>query len=462
MVRIATLKSLSQSFREFKVGPIPIRCYHFQRSKKNHLYGVLADSGDRFRWFDPTINLRVDAWGSYAEGSCGGGDPANINFVIGDRQIHTKDLFTMFQTNKETEQLDSILGYYCFRFDPEKMDTRSPWGTCPQHIVRIPKYTLIDKNSETIQLLSFGTLADAGDAVTTESASTCSAWTPKMATWQPVEGRERFETRVATTEAACRAKTLEKVVIARCEVARYRGSTEKVRALTFEMLCQRFQNTMVFDIPMGEGGFIGATPETLIRIDHGRVETHALAGTVTARPNDMLKDAKLLREHACVTQDIRQRLDGICHQVDVDPTPSVREANGVYHLQTPIRGRLKEGGTLFDAIKQLHPTPALCGTPRIDSLRWLRQTESLDRGFYGGPVGLFDLRGETGIAAVAIRSAVLQANEAFSYAGAGIVSGSIPAAEWDETSAKLAAIQGSLNAVQRNHLADESEVASWR
>ena len=155
-------------------------------------------------------------------------------------------------------------------------------------------------------------------------------------------------------------------------------------------------------------------------------------------------------------------MDEICHQVDVDPKPSVREANGVYHLQTPIRGRLKEGGTLFDAIKQLHPTPALCGTPRIDSLRWLRQTESLDRGFYGGPVGVFDLRGETGIAAVAIRSAVLQANEAYSYAGAGIVIGSIPAAEWDETSAKLAAIQGTLDAVQRGGAADDSEVASWR
>ena len=96
------------------------------------------------------------------------------------------------------------------------------------------------------------------------------------------------------------------------------------RSCAGSALCQRFPTTMVFDIPMGRGGFIGATPETLIRIENGRVETHALAGTVTANPLGMLGDAKLLREHACVTRDISRRLDAICHLVDIDSQPGIR------------------------------------------------------------------------------------------------------------------------------------------
>ena len=452
MICISALRRLSLSFTEFRVGPTALQCFRIDRINKAYLQTEFRGLEGRFSWFDPRANVRVDAWGSYAEGQCQDNDPTKIDFSIEGRSVDAAKLFTMFRTSDAAGRLESIFGYFCFRFDPEKGDTQSPWANCPEYIVRIPKYTMIDQGADTVEVLVFGPVAEVTDAVILGSAPTLSTPGPTLAPWQPIESRSRFETRVAKTEAACEAGKLEKVVVARCEVASFEGCTRRVRALAFEALCQRFPNTMVFDIPMGRGGFIGATPETLIRIENGRVETHALAGTVTANPLGMLGDAKLLREHACVTRDISRRLDAICHQVDIDSQPGIREANGVYHLQTPIRGQLKEGGTLFEAIKQLHPTPALCGTPRTESLQWLRQTESLDRGFYGGPVGLFDLRGLAGVSAVAIRSAVLQDHKAYSYAGAGIVIGSVPSAEWDETSAKLAAIQDTLEVVQRDEI----------
>jgi len=88
-----------------------------------------------------------------------------------------------------------------------------------------------------------------------------------------------------------------------------------------------------------------------------------------------------------------------------------------------------------ELVARLHPTPALGGSPRRAALDWLRRHEGLDRGLFGGLLGVLEPGGAE--LRVAIRGALLQGRNARLWAGAGLVPGSDPAREWEETEAKL-------------------------
>ena len=90
---------------------------------------------------------------------------------------------------------------------------------------------------------------------------------------------------------------------------------------------------------------------------------------------------------------------------------------------------------VLDCLRKLHPTPALAGMPKDASLQFLRSREA-PRGWFGGPVGWMDRDGN-GEFAVGIRAALHEGSSARMFAGAGIVEGSIPEQEWEETDQKL-------------------------
>ena len=104
---------------------------------------------------------------------------------------------------------------------------------------------------------------------------------------------------------------------------------------------------------------------------------------------------------------------------------------------------LRDGESILELVERLHPTPAVGGAPREAALEWIARREDLERGWYAGPVGFVDADGG-GDFCVALRSAVLRGDEARLFAGAGIVSGSIPDAELQETRLKLRAMLGPL------------------
>jgi len=87
-------------------------------------------------------------------------------------------------------------------------------------------------------------------------------------------------------------------------------------------------------------------------------------------------------------------------------------------------------------VGDLHPTPAVGGTPRKQALEWLAENEKMERGWFAGPVGWVNDRGE-GDFAIALRVALLRGHIAHLHAGAGIVAGSIPEDELRETSLKM-------------------------
>ena len=108
----------------------------------------------------------------------------------------------------------------------------------------------------------------------------------------------------------------------------------------------------------------------------------------------------------------------------------------IQHLETKIVAKVPLGLSLLAIVESLHPTPAVCGMPREVALAVLTENEVFDRGWYAGPVGWLDSNGR-GIFVPALRSAVLRNGSWRLFAGAGIVAGSDPVSEWEETEIKF-------------------------
>ncbi|TMK77424.1 MAG: isochorismate synthase, partial [Actinobacteria bacterium] len=117
-------------------------------------------------------------------------------------------------------------------------------------------------------------------------------------------------------------------------------------------------------------------------------------------------------------------------------TPSTLSTSKVWHLATDIEGRLRDPLDALSLAALLHPTPAVCGTPREAALAAIKELEQIERALYAGIVGWMDAAGD-GEWAVVLRCAEMQGRIALLFAGAGIVADSDPEAELAETDAKF-------------------------
>lgn len=205
-------------------------------------------------------------------------------------------------------------------------------------------------------------------------------------------------------------------------------------------------------------GFIGASPELLVRRSGYEVTSHPLAGTV-ARSGDAATDDATLRallaspkersEHSIVVDEIASALAPLCSVLEVPESPTVLMLRNVSHLGTAILGKLVEDAgrgrpaSALQLVARLHPTPAVGGRPREAALDWQRGHEGFARRSYAGPVGWVDSQGD-GEWVLGVRSAYVSGAKASLYAGNGIVVASQPDAELAETQLKLQALLSAL------------------
>ena len=256
-------------------------------------------------------------------------------------------------------------------------------------------------------------------------------------------GVEWWRGAVRAALAAIGAGRLDKVVLAREAVV------EADRPFPRGELLRRLRgrpggSTYLY----ASGGFVGASPELLVR-RQGRVAvSRPMAGTVPRGGSASAEADGLARltgspkeavEHRLVVDAVAEGLAKVADRVQVGRPEVVRLAT-VAHLATEITADLT--GPLPSALELaalLHPTPAVGGSPRDAALAAIATLEPFDRGCYAGPVGWVDRAGD-GEWAVAIRCATLTGRRAHLIAGAGVVPGSDPDAEWAETEHKLRAM----------------------
>jgi isochorismate synthase len=236
---------------------------------------------------------------------------------------------------------------------------------------------------------------------------------------------------------------LEKVVLAR----QVRLPAEAVvdAATALARLRRETTTGLIFAVASAGRCFLGATPERLVRLQGGQVQTAALAGsrrrgaTATedaALEQELLRSSKDRWEHAIVARELTDGLGAA--GVELAPTPRsvVLKLGSVQHLYTPLGGSVDGGCTILDLLERLHPSPAVGGYPRAEALAWIRGREGIDRGWYAGPIGWMDTDGN-GDFAVGIRSALLDRYGALLFAGCGIMGDSRPEDEFGESELKL-------------------------
>jgi len=236
---------------------------------------------------------------------------------------------------------------------------------------------------------------------------------------------------------------MDKVVLARAAQLRATAPFDAARAL--QTLTKNYADCTLFAIARDDQCFLGATPERLVQLRAGQVKTMSLAGSI-ARGKSAAEDERLgqtlLRsdkdraEHAFVVQAIVEALSELCAPLQVAPEPGLLKLGNIQHLSTLITGHLANGHTVLDLVERLHPTPAVGGRPLPVALEFIRAHERLDRGWYAGPVGWMNARGE-GEFVVALRSALVRDDTATLFAGCGIVAHSDPKREYAEARLKL-------------------------
>jgi isochorismate synthase len=192
---------------------------------------------------------------------------------------------------------------------------------------------------------------------------------------------------------------------------------------------------------------VGASPELLVERRAELVTCRPFAGSAPRSPDPavdrangaaLAESAKNLHEHQLVVDEVRKALEPLCVDLRIAPHPELSSTSTVWHLNTPISGRLRESSTTaIELAVALHPTPAVGGVPRGPATDLINALEG-DRGFYAGAVGWCDAAGD-GTWVVSIRCAELAPDRrsAIARAGGGIVAESDPDEEVAETTTKF-------------------------
>jgi anthranilate synthase component 1 len=195
---------------------------------------------------------------------------------------------------------------------------------------------------------------------------------------------------------------------------------------------------------------VGASPETLVRVEDGAVTIRPLAGT-RPRGEDYLQDAALADE---LLHDEKERAEHIMlvdlgrndigriskpGTVEVSDLMEIERYSHVMHMVTNVQGRLADEYSAFDALQACFPAGTVSGAPKIRAMQIIAELEPDKRGPYAGAVGYFSHNGNMDMA-IAIRTMVIKKGTAYVQAGCGIVYDSVPQREYQETLNKARAL----------------------
>ncbi|HET9701615.1 MAG TPA: isochorismate synthase [Burkholderiales bacterium] len=344
-----------------------------------------------------------------------------------------------------------------FAFDPQQHPAHA--GALPNSELVVPELLLaqrggrvtltatVNPSQQRLAAAVQGRLAAAEALLQSLARPPAPAAAPSLARREAIPADRDWIARVQAARAAMAGGRLRKVVLTRrLSVAAHRALDP---ACVLALLAERYPDCVLFAHGAGESGmWLGATPETLVRLRGDTVSSDALAGTAErgADPaadrriaDALLASPKLALEHSLVVEAIVEALRGLCVTVEAPPRPRVMALRDIQHLWTPVRARVKPGASLFGLLARLHPTPAVGGTPGPAALDWLAAAGEARSGWYTGGMGWVDREGD-GEFAVVLRCALLRGTHAELFAGAGIVPDSDPARELEETEMKFGAM----------------------
>lgn len=194
----------------------------------------------------------------------------------------------------------------------------------------------------------------------------------------------------------------------------------------------------------------GASPETLVKLDHGKLSTFPLAGTRArgktrredeALERELLADEKERAEHNMLVDLGRNDIGKISRigTVKVQKYMEIERFSHVMHIGSTVAGVIREDKDAVDAMDAILPAGTLSGAPKFRACQIIEELEQGKRGIYGGAIGYLDFAGNLDTC-IAIRLVYKKNGEICIRSGAGIVADSVPEKEFEECCNKARAV----------------------
>ncbi len=235
--------------------------------------------------------------------------------------------------------------------------------------------------------------------------------------------------------------------------------TECDAFLVYRMLRTINPSPYMYFLKFNDFTIAGSSPEMLVRVTDGAVETRPIAGTRkrgrtaeedAALEKELLSDSKEIAEHSMLVDLARNDIGKISKygSVNVDNGFYVERYSHVMHIVSNVAGVLQDGRDTIDALISTLPAGTLSGAPKPRAMEIVNELESTKRGPYGGAICYFDFSGNLD-SCITIRTLLFKDGKAYIQAGAGIVADSSPDNEYNECINKAGALLKSIEEAER-------------
>jgi len=337
--------------------------------------------------------------------------------------------------------------YGGMRFDPD-MPVAREWFPFAKYRFVIPRFELITNENQQCLAVNYLLKSDSDraqvlslllqDIEKLTSATRQSESLPNIQSMVQEPDETVWDTIVGKALRSITQKEYEKIVLAGRSELTLDGDVNPFTLLRH--LLHQNGNSYHFAFQFQKTTtFLGMPPECLFQRTDDMLCTEAIASTrprgKTSQEDDRLARALLqsdkdLREHRLVKKMILERLQPFCNQIEEKSSENVLKLAHVQHLISEFCGQLKTPIRDDKVLSALHPTPAVGGYPKQQTVNRIGELEPFDRGWYAAPVGWISQNAAE--FAVAIRSALCCDSKLYIYSGSGIVEGSDPGKEWEE------------------------------
>jgi anthranilate synthase component 1 len=258
--------------------------------------------------------------------------------------------------------------------------------------------------------------------------------------------KERFQEMVVKAKEYIASGDIFQVVLSKRYEFRFNGSLIKF----YRSLRQVNPSPYMYFLKMGSRQIVGSSPEMLVRVEGGIVETFPIAGTRPRVENprrnealtqELVLDPKERAEHVMLVDLARNDIGKVSEfgTVSVPEFMKVYQYSHVQHMVSRVSGKLRKGCDCYDALRAVFPAGTVSGAPKVRAMEIIEESEPCRRGPYAGALGYFSYNGNADFA-ITIRALVAKENKGYIQVGAGVVADSVPEREWFETEHKAKAL----------------------
>ena len=333
----------------------------------------------------------------------------------------TDECYFVWQQSEEVEQLQDIT-----ELNGKQGFVLSPFQQTEEHPIVIirPDVTAYDWEEITQAVASL------------EKIDTVQQSSTPISTLNEKERYDRYYAAFRRFMEPLKEKKFKKLVLSRPAFCPINESFSPLE--TFVKACNDYPRMMIYlcHTPV-TGTWLGSTPEIILSGSSQSWKTVALAGTLPivdgVEPAEWSDKNK--EEQAIVAEYIRKIIKKHGAKM-TEKGPYTARAGQLENIKTDFLFQLKETGFLGNLLKELHPTPAICGLPKEEAYQFILSNEGYDRRYYSGMVGWLDPKGQTDLY-VNLRCMEIRSTEVKLYAGGGILPSSEVRSEWEETTQKM-------------------------